>query len=318
MYGIDNLKNNIKINKLHLISILLFITTIYFLSNIIIKIDIITENNSLKKQLLKELYTYNIKDYSLVKNEREIDNIKKDILNNKSINLEWLNIKRNGMTYVINIEEKKEKNKIEKNSFCNVVATKEGTITKIITKRGTPLKEINEHVNKGDTLISGIVSYNEETKALVCAEGQVFAHTWYTLSVELPKSYDKITKLDEYTKHILIKYNNKTKKIGKSKYQNPIIENKHIIKLFNIEILLSKEYKTKITKEYYTEDEIEANLNTLIKSKLQPLLINSNKIIKQNVLKKNDFNSKIEVELFIIIEEEISYQNIELETDVSQ
>ena len=48
------------------------------------------------------------------------------------------------------------------------------------------------------------------------------------------------------------------------------------------------------------------------------VLINSNKIIKQNVLKKNNFNSKIELELFIILEEEISFQNIELETDVSQ
>ena len=74
----------------------------------------------------------------------------------------------------------------------------------------------------------------------------------------------------------------------------------------------------KKTKEVYNEEELELKINSLVKDKLKPLLINSNKLIKQNVLKKNDFNSKIEVELFIILEEEISFQNIELETDVSQ
>lgn len=238
-------------------------------------------------------------------------------MQNNKTTIEWINIKKTGMMYVINIEERKDKTKLNKHSYCNVIATKEGTITKIITKNGTAITDVNEHVNKGDILISGETKVNEELKALTCAEGQVFAHTWYTISLKVPKSYTKKIKLEEYTRHLIINYNNKTKKIGKSKFKDPIVEKKKILDLLGLKIYISKEYKTNTIKETYTENELSQKIDDLVKEKLKPILINSNKLIKQNVLKKSDFNSTIDIELFIILEEEISFQNIELETSVS-
>jgi len=53
---------------------------------------------------------------------------------------------------------------------------------------------------------------------------------------------------------------------------------------------------------------MEHKTNKLIKSKMIKLLKKDGKIIEQKVLKKNEFNSTIEVEIFIIAEEKISTQ----------
>lgn len=216
------------------------------------------------------------------------------------------------MSIIINIEEKKTKSKEETPEYCNIIATKEGTISKIITQKGTPSVDINEHVNKGDILISGKIKLNEETKEYVCASGTIFAHTWYTINISLPKTYKTKIKDKKYRYNIQIKKDNKTTKIFKSRIKNAIIETKHLFNLFNNKIYLTKEYSSINTEKEYTKEEIEEKINELIKEKLNPILKNNNKIISQKVLKKNDFNSTIDIELFIIVEEEISKQSYDI------
>ena len=219
------------------------------------------------------------------------------------------------MKVIVNIEEKKEKKKEQKPEFCNIISKKEGTISKIITKHGTPIIDINEHVNKGDILISGEIKLNEETKEHVCADGTIFAHTWYTINISIPKTYKTKTKGKKYRYNIQIKNNNKTSKIFKSRIKEPVIEEKYLFNVFGHKIYLLKEYTSSFTEKEYTNKEIENKINILVKEKLKPILINNNKIIKQNVLKKNDFNSTIDIELFIIVEEEISKQSYEIAKD---
>lgn len=209
------------------------------------------------------------------------------------------------MIYKINIEEKITSNKEIKKEFCNIIAAKEGTISKIITKEGTNLVEINEHVNASDILISGEITYNDELKGLVCANGEVYAHTWYTVDISVPKTYKIIKKTKEYKRNIYLKYNNKTKKLFKTKITNPKTESKTIFDLFNIKIEYVKEYKTKVITKKYSETEIDTKIQELINQNLQPILKDNNHIIEQKVLKKNNFNSTIEVEIFIVVEEQI-------------
>ena len=219
------------------------------------------------------------------------------------------------MIYKINIEEKVIANKKEHHDFCNVIATKEGTISKIIVKEGTTLVDINEHVNAGDILISGEIKYNDELKGLVCADGTVFAKTWYTVNISIPKTYKKIIKKDKYYNNIYITFNNKTKKLFNKKRNNIKPETTNSIKIFNIKIDKVKEYETKITTKQYTEKEIEDKIQELINKNLQPILKDNNHIIEQKVLKKNNFNSTIEVEIFIVVEEEIGHTIYTIEKD---
>lgn len=76
----------------------------------------------------------------------------------------------------------------------DIVASKSGTITSIITRNGTPLVKKGETVKKGDTLISGIIYlYNEfdellET-SLIRADGDIKAKTIYQYEDSFDLSY---------------------------------------------------------------------------------------------------------------------------------
>ena len=304
-YGKENIKEKIYKNKLELLMILLFTIIISFISNITIKINIISDNSTLKSHLLNELDKLDLNEYKIIP-PNKMNTIKNTILKNNKEKIEWINIKKEGMTCIINVEEKKEKNKIDKTRYCNVIATKDGVITKIISKDGEVIKEINDSVKKNDIIITGDIIYNEETKKQVCAEGKVYAKTWYTINITLPKYQKNKIKQTEYRYNLEIKQNNKTFKIFKSRIKDSINERRKVGELFNTKIYLTKEYKAVEEVTQNTEEELKKKANDLIQEKMNHILKDKGRIIEQKVLKKTDFNSTIYIELFIVAEEQIS------------
>lgn len=306
IYGKQEIYNYLKNNYLNIIYTIIILTLIFLITRITLSIEVITENTSLRNHILNELDKNNITKYSIIKNNQEITNIKETILyNNKNI-LEWINIERIGMKYLINIEPKITKDKLNTKEYCNIISTKDSIITKVITHKGVELISPNDRVNIGDTLISGDITYNSELKKQVCANGIVYGTTWYTINISIPLTYKKTIKQDNTKYNILIKYNNKKKKLFKTKYTNYIEENKRIINIFGIEIFLQKEIKTKEEILSYTEEE----LNNLIEQKLNETLSHTLEgqysIKTQKTLKKQVNNSTIELEIFIVAEEQIS------------
>ena len=99
-------------------------------------------------------------------------------------------------------------------------------------------------MKKNDIIITGDIIYNEETKKQVCAEGKVYAKTWYTINITIPKYQKNKIKQNKYRYNIEIKQNNKTFKIFKSRVKNSINERSKVGELFNTKIYLTKEYKT--------------------------------------------------------------------------
>lgn len=307
-YGLNDLKNKIKFNQRVIIMLITFHIITLLISQTIIKIEVVSENNNIKKIIKNELENYNIKEYTYSKNDNELNKIKKQIKKDNKNLIEWINIKRNGMTYQINIEEKKIANKKEGKNSCNIVATQEGTITKIIAESGTVLVEQNQHVNKNDILISGETYFNEELKQTECATGNVYAKTWYTVNISIPKSHKRKTRTNKYRYNIYIKSKNKRNKIFKSRVKNPTYKNILTLNIFNKKIILIKEYETTLKETNYSKEEIEFKTNELIKKKMKKILKEDGKIIERKVLKKKEFNSTIDVEIFIIAEEIISTQ----------
>lgn len=49
--------------------------------------------------------------------------------------------------------------------------------------------EPNTYVNKGDVIISGAITKDEEVKKYVHAKGKVYAEVWYDVSIEFPLKY---------------------------------------------------------------------------------------------------------------------------------
>ncbi len=303
-YFINKIKDNIINYCMIVFAIILF----YFLTNIIVDVSIESNNMDLVKDISKELDDMGIRRLSYKKNFIELIDVKNKLLNDYKDKLEWIEIQNIGMSYVINFEERKQEINEINASSCDVVAISSGTISKIISSSGVVLAKKYQTIKEGDILISGHITLNDEEKANICAKGDVYAEKWYTVSVELPKKYSKKEYTNKYRYNILIENNNIDYKIFKSRLKNYDTDKSEIISLLGKKLYLLKEYEYKNTEYMYEDSTLEDRINELISQKLELNLSKNEKIISKNVLKKEENNSKILLELFVTIEKLVSKQ----------
>ena len=76
----------------------------------------------------------------------------------------------------------------------SIVAKKKGRITRIEADYGEVTAKKNDVVEKGDTLISGLIKNKDEIKTKVAARGKVYAEVWYQVNLNLPTIYQEETK----------------------------------------------------------------------------------------------------------------------------
>ncbi len=210
------------------------------------------------------------------------------------------------MKYIINIEQKVLKNEQTEIPYCNIISTKDSIITRIISSKGIELVDTNDSVKKDDILISGDIKYNEEIKKQVCATGIVYGRTWYTINIKIPIYYETYIKQDKTRNNIIIVHNNKTHTIFKPRIENYIKQNKEIMNIFGTKIYLQKEIEVITEQTKYTEAQLEKLINQKIEETMKKTLKGKSQILDRKVLKKTMFNSTIELELFIVAEEQIS------------
>lgn len=305
-YGIKGFLHYLKTNYHLFIDITIVIILILFYTRIIVIVKINTNNIELSKIIKEELNNNHLQKYHFIKNDKELNKIKEQILNNNKDKIEWLNIQRVGMNYIIDLQRKIKKETPKEAKYCHLISTKSSTITRIINSKGTTLVETNDSVKEGDVLITGDIFLNEEIKGLTCAEGIVYGKTWYTINVESSKTYKKITKTQKKHHNLVFQYHNKTKKAFKDKYSSHLIKRHRLLNLFGFQIIRETEYETKEEIFEYTEQEFQNKINNLLKEKLNTYLPTNSTILEKKVLNKWEKDSTIEIEIFIVVEEPIS------------
>ena len=304
--GIDSIKEKIFNQKYFLLLFIICLIGMHFISNIILRINVIHSNKNIRELVSDELYEYGIKKYSIKKDFNQIEDIKNKILESNKDKLEWISITNIGMTYVVRVEERIiDKPKVE-NEYCNVVATKESLVTNIFSDKGEILINVNDLVRKDDILISGNLILNEETKSYTCASGKVMGKVWYNTNITIKRDYLK----KEYTgkKRYNFIINHKILKNNKySKFDKKYIINNRFIKIYK-EI----EYKEK----RYKYNELDSVNKALLEidNKFKNKLNNNGKVLDKKILNKNINNKEINLNVFVITEENIGKQ-IELNKD---
>ena len=153
--GIRSLFDKPKSFFVSIFFLFIFVLLISLYSCFIVKIELNTVNSELRSYILNELDRNCLKENSFVVNDQRLLEIKKKVLETGRDKLEWLNIERVGMKYKISLEEKKDKNPESMLDYCNIIATKDGTITKVISSSGSAMVDVNDSVKKDDGLISG-------------------------------------------------------------------------------------------------------------------------------------------------------------------
>ena len=188
-YGIDSLFYTIRYHLVFLICCVLGYGILLLLSNLIFSITVVHNDASLRNLIVKELKHYGVSRYhpfvSYSKKEKILERIKE----NHKDRIEWIEMTRDGVRYVVNVEERIQKENQNSNALQNIVAKKKGIIKKIQAKEGEVVKRVNDYVNPGDIIISGNITKNEKVKAQTRADGVVYAETWYVSKVRMPLKY---------------------------------------------------------------------------------------------------------------------------------
>lgn len=307
-YGKLRIRNKIKRSYILLSSIILGIALIIFLSNIIFSIEVIHTNKFVIELVSNELNKNGLKKYTFKKKYKEIKKIEDKILSDNKDKLEWISIENIGTKYVVRIEERKIKNENNDNIYQDIVASKSGVIKKIIALSGEKKCEIDNFVSKGDTIIKGSITKPNNEIILTHASGLVYAEVWYQISVEYPYQYKEEILTGNKKNIYYLKFINKRLELFNfKKYKNFQKEPKILLynNIIPISLVKEKQYEVNIIDEIYTTEEVINKAITLAESRLMSSNKKIDKIDKVSIIKKEEYGSKIKLDLFISVIEEI-------------
>lgn len=312
--GFIKIKELINRYKILLITFIFGILLLIFLSNIIFKINVVTDNNELKSKVIKDLDSLGIKKYSFRKSYDDISKIKERLLSKYKDSIEWIEINREGTLYDIQIVERKKTKKKEKDKYTNIVAGKSGMLKSIIVEDGSKAVEVNNYVNKGEIVISGIIKKDEEIKGMTRAKGKVYAEVWYNVSIEYPLDYTEKKYTNNYRNALYLKIGSKYFNLGK--YKN--MERESIIsyksKIIPFEFGIEKQNEVKYIKEKLSINDAKNKASIKAKQRLLNSLDEKSYVISQKTLNFSQKNSKIVLDIFFSCYEEIGKEeNIDIE-----
>ena len=309
---IINSRGLLKLKELlyrNMILILFFILGIIFLSvlsNTIFDVQIISDNINLNKKVEKILNQNNIRKYQFQKNYKELNKIKKIILNEFKDEIEWIEITNKGTKTEVKLVERKLSKKEKIKNYTNIIAGKSGVVRKIYAEDGQKQIELNTYVNKGDIIISGIILKDEDIKDYVHAKGKVYAEVWYNVTIEFPLKYQEKIYTNNKCTRIYMKLSNKY--ISLNKYNDFERKKKYYLKnnIVPFEIGIEEEREVKIINDRYSIKEAKIKAIEKAKEKVLQTLDNDEYIISEKPLKFKEKNSKIVLEMFFSCFEEIS------------
>lgn len=310
-YGLSKIKYLLLKNKAFIIFVIigLFINIIF--SHIIFDIKIETPNQELKKVIIKDLKDNNISKYHFKLTSKKKNLAKANILSKEHDKIEWLEIEEHGTKYIIKVQERKI-NKKEDNCYPrNIVSNKTAIITKINAEEGEVLKKVNDLVSPNEILISGLIYNKEKIVSKKCARGKVLGEVWYKVKVEIPKITKKEIPVKASTYGITYKIFDKEYNLG-NKYKNYKQNDYNIIdsKIIPIKFGISKYKKVKIITSSRNIENVDKYALDIAIKKINKQLANPH-IINKKVLKKQLKNSKIIIDVFVAVEEDIiTYEDL--------
>ena len=319
-YGIIKVVHMVSMYKYLLSIMLLGILLIVFLSNIIFSVEVIHNDSSIRELLVKELEDYDIEKYKFVKSYDDIQNIKNEILEKYKTQIEWLEITRVGTKYIVRLESRIIPNIEENYTKQNVIASKGAVLKKIVAKNGTVIKSVDTYVNKGDVVISGNISLNEEVKDTIRAEGTIYGEVWYKVGVEYPLVYIETKETGQFKDVYVLKLLNKNIELTFNSFKEKKYEEKVILKNDFIPISFVKQSQKEVIniEEILSVDEALDKAVLKSKEKINETLSSDEYIIDYKVLKQTVENDRVIVEIFYSIFENITdYEEInEIEGDL--
>ncbi|MCI8346955.1 MAG: sporulation protein YqfD [Bacilli bacterium] len=319
-YGYIKYKHLLKKYIWFLLSLVLSIIIIEGLSNVVFSVEVEHSKKEIRELILNDLETYGIKKYHFRVSYQKKEQIKKKILAKETDRIEWLEIERVGTKYIVSVEERIKNEGPKNRNAQNIIAKKDAMILRINATSGEVVKKRYDYVKKGDILISGFITRDEKIVSKTRADGKVFGEVWYKVNIDLPKKYQVINKTGKRKKKIELKIFDKSLFLFElNQYKTYQVQRKTIIKnpIIPLGIYNTTIHETKEISKNYNHNNASQEAMKIASRKLLEKLGDEDRIISKKVLKKTEKNSRIIVEVFFKVEEDIrdteNIENIKIE-----
>lgn len=307
-HGLLKFKDYLKKNMILFCFLLLALGVIYFLSLLIFDIEIITSNTKLKELVSIELKNHGIEKYQFKKSYDAIEEIIEEILNDNKDDLEWLEITNVGNKYVVSVQERKKAKEEEEYTYQHIIASKSGIIMDIDASSGEIIKSNLDYVNKGDIIISGSLLLPSNETALVKADGKVYAEVWYKVKTFMPYIYQEEIFTGNSKRVYIIEFLNKRiSLLDYQKYNSYKSDNEVLLyhNLLPIRLVKEKQYEMHVIDEAYTKEEAITKARESSREKLLSHLEKDSTIKSEKVIKVEESDQGVNVEVFYSVIEQI-------------
>ncbi len=313
--GLINKKKQILKYYHVLIAIILCIMIIYVLSRLIFSVEIITNDDDMKKRLSQTLNGFDISKYHFQKNYDYIKNVKKSILEKFHDEIEWIEIEKVGTKYVVRYEPRVVKQESSDRDFQHIVAKKNAVIRNIYASEGQIQKNKYAYVKKGDIIISGYIYLNDKLKSTVSAMGKVYGEVWYVTKVIYPFNYYEEKKTGRSKNVYALKIFDKSFEFFNfHPFNDKIIKETVLLKNNVVPISFVKQHQDEVivTTGMNVVEELKLKAIELAYKKMKETLKKDEYIITHRVLDSKIIASGVEMKIFFSVCEDITdYVKIE-------
>lgn len=312
--GMIRIRKMFFLNRFFIVAILFGLAILFFLSQMIFKVEIIHTNKELRNFLIKELNNYGIREFRFQKSFQEIENIKEEILNKHKDKIEWLEIENVGIKYVVRVEARKIVDIKKDYQKQNVVSSKSAIIRKVEAKNGVILRNINDYVRAGDVVISGEISLNDTVLNTIKADGKVYGEVWYQTTTEYPFAYyESILTGKKKDVYVIKIFDHEIELFNFSPFEDKKTEDKIIFghSFLPFRLVKQKQMELRVVEEMNTLEEAISKAEEAAIEKISSQLNDNETIISHKNLKVDIKKSKIVVDTFFTVYEDItSYREI--------
>ena len=292
----------------------LCIIFLYFLSNIIFDVQIITTDEDMRKKLTRTLSNYDISKFHFQKKYSYIQNVKEKILEEYHDTIEWVEIDKKGTKYILKFEPRIVKKTTNESEYRSIIAKKNCVVKKIYTSEGQILKDKYSYVKKGDTIVSGYIYLNDEIKATVKATGSVYGEVWYETKVIYPFNYYEEKRTGNIKK--VLSFNFFSKKIdvfNLNPFNDKIVLDEYLVrnKILPISFAFQTQEEIIIKSGMNVVEEAKIKALELAYNKMNDGLLDDEYIIDYKVLDSKIIDKGVELRIFFSVLENVGeYQSI--------
>lgn len=305
-HGFPFLISNIKRRKLFYASLLSLFVFVCIMSSFVWMIEIVGVKTVDSEKIVKHLYEEGLKE-GVFKGKLDRRHIENRVLIAMP-ELSWIGIQIRGTKAVVEVVEKREEPKIiSRSDACDIVAAKDGVISKILALNGDPMVKDGDTVRKGQKLVTGTIVREGFEVRHVHSMAQISARTWYEAAEEIPLQQLEYKPTGREANHYKLKILNKEFSRWKSinyKDYNEYVEEKNILSfgdyIFPVKLIEYKFEELSPSLKTVTQDEAkqrcEERLNAQISLQIPEGAVIMNRKINYYEDKKS-VKAKLSVEV---------------------